>query len=652
MTAISLAPPTLAPSMNPTPWVFSLLPTPGTSGVPDPVAEPAQTATYLNGLREIVTKGNNLRPLIRIWDGNLDINAQLTGELNCSFEEIADETGSFEVEILFDNWLMDWITNQTMVVQDLNITVDPHPTQPDWRTRWGGKITEIHVGKDDQGHKTIKLKAMSFREHAKKLLIAANPILPPEIQLPRLWVLPGPCATVCAITAFVNLARIFEPGWSTITNVFNPAGWINPIGGPNGPSVLPTGWPIQIAFLNPINDQSRWTVLGASWITTWHEAFKDLLSDAGCFMRVYTYLTTDADSPNGQLNAVLAQSGADTGGGDILGNPSRNCCIFSFENKSGVTGPTGTAVDGLVQLVAVTLDDLITPIAIDLATANVFDPGQVLNGESVFDASGIGQTFLIEQLLGVAPAPPRVIWWDGQYNGILNTDLFWHKGTVKTIMVGSHSPILVNEAQTFAIKYALSELSYLIYAANPDFSGAEFTAGTGAQSMSWMAPGTPGLEELYQGQLDNVLLAWERFTDPLRAFYAGDVAWQEHFEKGASGTAYTLAGILDLRTGDWKTRAYGTFKAGTYDGHPWVSDYDYFLGDRIGFEQNGIIWVDNCYKIKREWTWDKALQVIVTVGDDKQKGDPLGKAFRTLAMLYNLMGSILGEGTIFQGGAT
>lgn len=626
-----------APSLTASQWAFDLLPLPGVNGVPDPVSQPAQCATYLNGVRSVVEHNKEVRPLIRIWDADLNVNAQVTGELNCSVEELADDTGSCEVEILYDNWLMDWITNQTMLIADLNLTIDYRPTNPSYLTRWGGKIIEIHVGKDAEGKATIKLKALSNYEHAKRLLVAANPILPPEVQLPRMWILPGPACTVCAITAFVNLGRLFEIGWSQIDNVFNPFAWIQ------GTSILPTQWPIQVAFLNPITDQSRWTILGATWTATWHEAFKDILSGAGCFMKVYTYLTTDQDNPNHQLNSALAQAGANAGGGDLFGNPLRNCVIFSFENKSGITGPTGTLLDGLLSLVAVTLDDLITPLAIDLNTGDTFDPGQILNGETVEDASGIGQTYLIEQLFGVAPAPPNVIWWDGTFNGLLNTDCFLHKGSVKTIMVGGHSPVLVNQAQTFGIKYGLAELSYLIYLGNP-------TGPDGAQWGGMMTPGTPGLDALYQGQLNDVLFAWERFTDPIRAFYAGDLAYQEHFQKGTSGTAYTLAGILDLRVGDWNTRAYGTFKAQTYDGFPWVADYDYFLGDRVGFEQNGIIWVDNVYKMKREWDWEKPLVVEVTVGEDKSKGDPFMAAFKTMAMLYGFLSNLAGEGTIFDGG--
>ena len=62
-------------------------------------------------------------------------------------------------------------------------------------------------------------------------------------------------------------------------------------------------------------------------------------------------------------------------------------------------------------------------------------------------------------LLMVDPGPPQVIWWDGEFNGMISTDLTWHKGTVKTIMTGSKSPTIVNEAQTFAIRYGLAQLS-------------------------------------------------------------------------------------------------------------------------------------------------------------------------------------------------
>lgn len=645
-------PTTSAVGLKLTQWVDDLLPTPGVPDVPDLIEAPAQCATYLEGVRFTTIMSSRQRPLIRLADRNLDVMMELDGEIDCSVEELTDDTGKCTVKIAFDNWLTDYMVNQTMIVSDLHLLIDPIPTQQDWRTRWGGKVTEIHIKKDDQGIHSIELTALSFFEHAKRLLVAANPIFPPEIQLPRMWVLPGPTRTICALTALINLGRLFMPIWSTITNVFNPAGWINPISPDTLLNVSPTHWPIQVAFVDTLFDQSRWSSIGGAW-TDWYSVFKDVLVDAGCIMRCYTYLTTDPDSPNTELAGILNLApdllslvfGANVSGVEQtveqLVAPIRNCCVFSFEQKDGVTGPTGTAIDGLLSTVAVTLDDLITPVAINLNTGDTFDPGGMLNGEPIQDATGIGSTELIAQLVDVAPGPPKVIWWDGQYNGMLNTNLTWHKGSVKTIMTGSKSPVIVNEAQTFAIRYGLAQLSDVL---NEYLGLWETQNGIPGQLQT---PGTPGLDNLYQNQLDNTLLAWQRFTDPIRALYAGDLAWQEHFEKG-TGTAYTLSSILTLRDGDWKTRAFAAFMAETINGHPWCADIDYFLGDRVGFEHAGIIYVDNVHGIKREWSWDKPVTVSIKIGEDKQKADPFHAAFKTMAAIYGFVGQVAGEGTIFQ----
>jgi hypothetical protein len=629
-------------------WVDQFLPQVGPT-VPDPLSETAKCATYLNGVRHTVLEGAKQHPLIRITDGDLNVMNTLEGELDCTVEELMEDTGKCTLTILYDNWLVDWMTHQTMPISDLNLIIDFNPTNPNWRTRWGGKITEIHVQKDDQGVHKITISALHFREHAKRLLVACNAAFPPEIQLPKMYVMPGPVRTICAITAFINLGRIFMPGWSTIDNVFNPAGWINPLSPDAVLNVLPTNWPIQIAFVDSVFDQSRWSSLGATWAVDWHNCFKDVLTDAGCIMRCYTYLTTDEDSPNTELanllnvapDLIAMLTGVDLsaleGGITKLVAPLRNCCVFSFEQKDGITGPTGTAADGLLSTVAITLDDLITPVVVDPTTGNAWDAGQVLNGEPVYDAAGIGETYLLQQLLDVAPAPPACIWWDGDWTGMINTDLTWHKGSAKTIMTGSKSPTIVNESISFGIRYSLAQLSAVINLWLANISGQT------------QMPGTPGLDNLYMGQLSDVFLAYERYTDPIRALNAGDLAWQEHFEKG-SGTAYTLAGILTLRDGDWKTRAFAAFKAETLNGWPWIAMLDYQLGDRVGFEADGIVYVDNVYAIRHEWSWQQPLRVSVKIGEDKQRADPFNAAFKTMAAIYSFAGQLAGEGTIFSGG--
>ena len=628
------------------PWISKLIPKAGHEGVAPTVDKsPAQAYKYLDGRRQTIIETSRVRPLIRVGDRNLDVMCELEGEIDCSLEELADDTGKLTITILYQNWLADWMVHQTRDIEDLHIIVDPNPAKPDWRTRWGGKITEIHVKQDDKGIHTIQIVALSHREHAKKLLVAANPFFAPEIQLPRMWVMPGPARTGLHTTMFLNLGRQFMPVWSTIDNCFNPIGWINPLG--SGASILPTEWPLQVAFVNTLKDQSRWTTVGGTW-TDWHSTFKDILTDSGCVLRAFTYLTTDEDSPNHEL-ADMLRAVPDKIGEllkldmtnfdaevERLVAPKRNCVVFAVEQTDDRTGPTGTLADGLLDTVAVTLDDLITPVTVNLTKGKVTDPGLILNGEPIEDASGVDRTYLFENLSLTAPGPPKVIWWEGDYSGAINTDLTHHKSSVKTVMTGGKSPTLVNEAQTFGIRYGLSQIQELITGGPAQF--AAVTTGP--------APIGAGLSDIYQGQLDNTLFAWERFTDPIRALHAGDLGWQEHFEKG-TGTAYTLATVLTLRSGNFKTRPFRAFKATVLNGHPWIANQDYFLGERVGFEKDGIIYVDTVFAIKYTWSRDQALKVTVNIGEDKEKGDPFAAAFKTMGALWSTVGMFLGEGTLF-----
>ncbi|WP_372991645.1 Gp37-like protein [Mycobacteroides salmoniphilum] len=570
---------------------------------PDP-SDPMSQFRYVKGRRDVIEASARQRPMLRLFDKNMKPIAQIAGERTASVEEMWSDSGQANVVLRYENWLTDFILHQTKIHEDLHLVVDPNPTAPTWRTRWGGKITGINAKRDSSGIHTLELEAISNRQHAKNLLFAANPIFPPEVQLPKMWVLPGNTRTILSASMFINLARLFFPLLSIPTNIFNPFSWIN--GGITG--LDPLSWPLQVAFVNPLLDQSRLSVIGSAW-TDWHSAMDDMLKDAGCGFRAYTWLEEDEDSPHTELVDIARGTVAEEFV-DQATRPHRNCIIFAVEDKSGVTGPTGTAVDGVINLIGATLDDMITETLINL------------------DENQDGETDpLFRKLFGVAPEKPKTVWYEGQFSGILESERRQHKGPVKTIMTGSRSPAIVNQAQTFAIRYALSQLAQTIA-----FYG--------------QAQGTEGLDNLYQGQLDNTLLAWMRFTDPTRALWTGDMAWQEHFEKGG-GTAYTLSGIVTLRVGHYKTRAWQGFTVKVVNGRPHAIDVDVGLGDRAGFEQHGIIFTDQITAIKRTWSRQDPVTVSLAIGDDNDKEDPAARGLRALQAVWTTLSHFLGEGTIF-----
>lgn len=568
------------------------------------VGDPMSAYRYLEGRRRAQVAETKQRPLLRLWDKNMKPVGTIAQEKSVRVEEVMADSGTGTCVIRRDNWLSNFILYDRRAEEDLHFTLDPIPTKRSYKTRWGGKITGVTAKRSNDGLHTVEMEMVHNREHVKHLLAGANPIFPPEIQFPKMFVLPWNCRTAVSLTMFINLARQYFPLLSIPTNIFNPGAWLGVadiIGGFD-----PLLWPVQVQFLNPLFDQSRTTILTSRW-TDIHTVTAPLLEDAGCMIRAYTWLTEDEESPHPELGKLAGQ----------LARPHRNAVILAVEDKSGVTGPTGTLLDGPINLIASTADDMIT---------------ETLSSVIDLDKDNDGETDpLIRKWFGVAPKPPWVVFKDGEYSGIVESQRTMHGATAKTIMIGGRSPGWENQLQTFGIKYALSQLSAVI------------SYGLGA----YQQPGTPGLEELYQGQLDDTLLAWQRFTDPIRAIRMGDFGFLEHFEQGGGGTAYTVSGILNLRSGHWKTRAYTSFKTSIRNGTPYLLDTDFTLGDRLGFQMGNVIHVDQCTAVRRSYDESNPMTIELSIGDDSEEEDPVAKATRTLAAVWGLVGMFLGSTDVF-----
>ncbi len=145
-----------------------------------------------------------------------------------------------------------------------------------------------------------------------------------------------------------------------------------------------------------------------------------------------------------------------------------------------------------------------------------------------------------------------------------------------------------------------------------------------------------------------MLLAWQRFTDPVRAIRMGDFGFLEHFETGGGGTAYTVSGVLNLRTGHWKTRAYTSFKTTiTNAAGPYLLDVDYTLGDRLGFQMGNTIHVDQCTGYRRSYDESTPMTIELTIGNDAEEQDPVAKGMKVMQGAWNMIGAILGSSDIF-----
>lgn len=580
----------------------------GLNGAPE-VKDPMQAYRYIVARRNVIVGAHKQRPLIRLWDKNMNFIGRLTGERDVKWQELMHSAGAASIKILRSNWLGDFLIKDVRADEDLHITIDPRPTKRSWRTRWAGKVTAAHIKRTSEGTHEIELDLISVWEHWRHIAFAANPVLTPEFQLPKIYMLAMNVRSAICYTGTINLMRQYNPAMAIATNLFNPGHWLTPIQDPaipgkNRDNSLPTlfnfnplDWPVQMAFVNPVTDQSRFGFVVSRWSMA-DVATEPILKDAGCYMRAVMFLEEDEDTPHEELADLIGQRFA---------RPTRNAVVFIPYNKSGVTGPTGTLIDGILNLIGATGDDMLTEIIfpIDNDLDGITDP-------------------LFRKWLGVAPAKPKVIFRDGEFSGIIESDRIQYKAKARTIITGGKSPGWLNQAQTFAIRYGLSKIAEAV-------------------AMFGQVPATEGIENIYQGQLDDTAFAFMKWTDPKRVFTMGSHALLEHMENG-SGTAWTVSGGITLRIGQWKTRPHTACKVSVVNGFPWLVYDDFDLGDRVCFELADILFTDQVSGIAWSYSNDQALKCDLSIGTDEDEEDPFARGLRAIQAVWGVVAMILGDG--------
>ncbi|WNO27506.1 minor tail protein [Mycobacterium phage Ageofdapage] len=573
----------------------------GANGVPDPVKNPIEAFRYLDLKRELIDAEAREKPLIRLWDKAFKYIGTVAAEKSVDAEEMLHDTGQGDIVLRGDDWLVEFMRTDVRREEDLHVTIDPYPHRRNWRRRWHAKVTNVRVARNENGQRTVTLECAHNREHWKHLLFGATPFSLPEVQPLRAWLLPGNTRTIVSTTGFINLARNYWPLLALPTQVMNPGAWIGQAS--NLANLNPLNWPVQMQFVNPIFDRSRMSVLMSRWNNA-HDVCDALLKYAGCHVRAYCWLEEDEDSPHPELAAIV---------GEKLARPTRNCIVLAVEDMSGTTGVTGTALDGALDLIAVSADNILsTLVHIDR------------------DGDGVDDPF-IRKLLGVAPATPDLTFRDHEYSSIISSEHSMFRAKAQKILTGGRSPGWVNQAQTFAIKYALAQISAIIQAG---------PAG------AYQQPGSSGLEEIYQGQADNILLAYIQITDPVRAMRSGPYGYLEHFEQG-SGSAYTVSSAMTLAEGHHKTRAYQAFKVSIRNGGQYQLYYDFDLGWRANFEIDRIFHTDQVSAIRLHYDETTPKTFDLSIGSDSESESPLSQVARSAAAFWNAIGMLFGSGDMF-----
>lgn len=399
------------------PKLADVIPVIGENGLPpNPVASPISAYRYLDLKRDLIDEESRSRPLIRLWDKQMRYIGTVAAEMSVNAEEMLHDTGQGDIVLRGDDWLVDFMRRDVRRDEDLHITIDPYPHRRNWRWRWGAKVTNVRVKRGEDGLRTVTLECSHNREHYKHIYFGATPFCDVSVQPIKAWLLPANTRTAIATTLFINLARNYWPLLALPTQALNPGAWVGEAS--NLLNVNPLNWPIQCQFVNPLTDQSRFTVVMSRWSDA-HSVTDSLLRDAGCHVRAYTWLTEDEDSPHPELAAIVGQEAA---------RPTRNCVVLAVEDASGVTGPTGTLLDGAINLFASTVD------------SGVVEQLAVLDPE-FFDKNGDGVTDpLVRKLLRVAPKVPDITFRDTERSSIISSEHSMFRSKASKILTGGKSP--------------------------------------------------------------------------------------------------------------------------------------------------------------------------------------------------------------------
>ncbi|WP_228805654.1 phage tail protein [Nocardia higoensis] len=418
--------------------------------------------------------------------------------------------------------------------------------------RWDGYITKAALVRDENGVETVDIEAIHAWNHISTICCWASPFAPILAQFPRHMIQFGPVRTLVTTYLTANLMRLQAPGWAPPGTADNP-GWAgagNPL------------FPIAVVPVDPRTDTSRWSAASARFDMA-DKLFMPMLEDSGVMLTARFFLPEEDEQPAPEWFYL-----------------ERPTVVLETVDKSGVTGPTGTLLDGIKSWLEEFAEDGTTPI-------------RYPNFESTTEYEAVYGNY---GKFGTFKNLPWVWYFEGEYSGIGRSEVALHKPTATDVIIGGRSPGWVNAGIEIAIKGLLSLI---------------------------------GMDWLYRGQLNDVFLAWNVYRDMERVERSGPYAFRELYITG-SDKAFTLDGFVAARQGLHLTRGYTSHRVTVEDNAPYLLGRDFGLGDQIGFAMGQLIFTD--YVTELTFTDDRETPATwqITVGDGSDEEDAVVKAWQRL----------------------
>lgn len=334
---------------------------------------------------------------IRLWDGNWQMFAEVSGEFEHEYTFLNNDAGSATVQLPLEHAVA-----QAMAVPEEWPTQSMYLTFDKDGARWSGRVTGSRVVVNYKGEQHFELTATHDYQKLKELLVWANPFLPAEVQFPKAWMLFGPSRWVVATTLLMNLIRKNNSLWMVPDDPMNFGQWFD---------LDMSNWSMAVKPVDMGRDNSL-TAVVSSRFKNFHACVIDVLDDAQLSIECRRYLPGDAPPIPGK-------------------NLRYGCLVFDIQDKSGWNKETsfgGNIVSGLSRAIARVASDGFT------------------EGLDYIPRVSQPDEYYQKGFLGSLPSAPWVVLEHSPYTGMESTEYEYIPPGPSQFVTGGSSMPGVNEA--------------------------------------------------------------------------------------------------------------------------------------------------------------------------------------------------------------
>ena len=403
-------------------------------------------------------------------------------------------------------------------------------------TRWSGRV-EYCDYEYKSGEYNVTVYCTSDYQWFDKIMCWPDPFLPIQVQFPSRAVFIGPAITCIKTMIMENVFRLQAGLWELVNTALSGdldwKAWFGTLLESDGNIVDMLRTPIVVIPTDPIFDPSPCTSINGR-MDKLSTLMDRVMKSYGLHLTADLWLPGEPQ-PTGLLIPLTVAT-----------------IVVDVKDMSGVTGPTGTFIDGLIKDVV----DLQNSVLGD-----VLNP--LLNPGNQYAPEGIN----IAPTLGVNFTKPWVVFSDHARGGLREFHLVPHSPLAHTVIGGGKSPHWVNDLINATLEFFIDAIEIAI-----GFTGIPDT--------------------LLDGTFDDILLAFQEIENSKRRISMGPYCFSEYFQQtGAS--AYTLDEWFALKDAMWDSRGFHGIIIGFDNGYPYTVGKDLFVGGLASFGNNGLNGIRN-----------------------------------------------------------